>query len=193
MKWIEFFKKDSKWVDTNEPIAEQELEKPHFTFSDDGKSVKAEGIDELVEYSEGYSVGDGIACFSGGSRDKTMILANTRTGKVRQFLSADGNVLVSDSEIDYKSVNEQLEHPGDVKYKCSEYYFGFNDWFDKGYAELCWTTHPDGMYYMDEDGFGMEHDSEENVYCIINTDLEIVVPFKPDTYGLLEQFRKGER
>ena len=33
------------------------------------------------------------------------------------------------------------------------------------------------MFFMDEDGFGMENNNEETVYAIINMDLEIVLPF----------------
>jgi len=192
MKWIEFFKRKNA-PKTNETTAQEVENKPRFTFSEDGKSVMAEGIAELAHYSEGYDVGDGIACFTGRGDDKTMILVNTKTGKVRRILSSNGRVLVSDSEIDYRKVNDSLEHPSDVKCKYAEYHFGFYNWFKDGYAALSWTTHPDGMYYMDEDGFGMEPDSEENVYCIINTDLKIVVPFQPmDVRAVLEKFRKGE-
>lgn len=196
MKWTDFLRSmagnDTK-TETKKDVQPM-VKEWKFTFCEDGKEVKAEGIAELEQYGEGYSVGDGIACFCGRGSDKTMILANTKTGKVRRILSANGDVLVSDSEIDYETVNAKLEYPEDVKYKCSDYHFGFGDWFDKGYASLSWTTHPDGMYYMDEDGFGMESDSEENVYCIINTNLEIVVPFKPmNTSAILEKLRMGEK
>lgn len=197
MKWTEFFKR-KVGSDTNEALKEnvQPTATPTgiFTFSEDGKSVKVEGIAELAEYGEGVSRGEGMAAFYGNGNDKTIVLVNTNTGKIRKIRDAGGSILVSDAEMDYKAIDAELEHPGDAHYKCSEYYFGFYDDFENGYTALAWTTHPDGMYYMDEDGFGMEPDSEENIYCIINSDLEIVVPFKPmDTRAVLEKFRRGER
>jgi len=52
--------------------------------------------------------------------------------------------------------------------------------------------HPDGSYYRDSDGFGGQDDEEENVYCVINTDLEIVVPFKATGIDeALEKLKKG--
>ena len=39
--------------------------------------------------------------------------------------------------------------------------------------------YPDGMYFADSDGFGMENNNEETVHAIINTDLKIVEPFRP--------------
>ena len=41
--------------------------------------------------------------------------------------------------------------------------------------------HPDGRYYADEDGFGMEDDDEENIYCIIDSNLRIIIPWQPMT------------
>ena len=35
------------------------------------------------------------------------------------------------------------------------------------------------LYFADDGGFGADDNGEENVYCIINTDMEVVVPFRP--------------
>lgn len=194
MKWTELFKRK---VDNDFNESSQENVQPtvtptwKFTFREDGKSVMAEGVAELAEYGEGVSRGEGMAAFYGKGNDRTIILVNTNTGKIRKIRDAGGSILVSDAEMDYETIDALLEYPEDAHYKCSDYYFGFCGDYEKGYAALAWTTHPDG--YMDEDGFGMEPDSEENIYCIINSNLEIVVPFKPmDTRAVLEKFRKGE-
>ena len=49
--------------------------------------------------------------------------------------------------------------------------------------------YPDGMYFADEDGFGMEANDEETVYAIIDTDLNIIEPFRPvnDIEGYLKK------
>lgn len=197
MKWAELFKRNvGSDIDETPKEEAQPSATPIgiFTFSEDGKSVKADGIDELAEYGEGVSRGEGMAAFYGKGDDRTIILVNTNTGKIRKIRDAGGSILVSDAEMDYETIDALLEYPEDAHYKCSDYYFGFCGDYENGYAALAWTTHPDGMYYMDEDGFGMEPDSEENIYCIINSDLEILVPFKPmDVSTVLEQFRRGER
>ena len=52
--------------------------------------------------------------------------------------------------------------------------------------------YPDGRYFADEDGFGMEDNDEEKAYCIINKDLEIIVPFQPmdDVEEILRKYEK---
>lgn len=39
--------------------------------------------------------------------------------------------------------------------------------------------YPDGMYFADNDGFGMEDNNEVIVYAIIDTNLDIIEPFRP--------------
>ena len=51
--------------------------------------------------------------------------------------------------------------------------------FKDGLCAISWTLYPDGRYFADEDGFGMEDNDEEEVYAIMNTDLNIVEPFRP--------------
>lgn len=60
-------------------------------------------------------------------------------------------------------------------------YAGMNRWdgFKNGLCAISWTLYPDGRYFADEDGFGMEDNAEEVIYGIINTNLEFVEPFRP--------------
>lgn len=53
--------------------------------------------------------------------------------------------------------------------------------------------YPDGRYFADSDGFGMEDNDEEEVYAIIDTDLNIVKPFRPikDVAAYLKELRKN--
>ena len=64
--------------------------------------------------------------------------------------------------------------------------------FQNGVCAICWTVYPDGRYFADEDGYGMEDNNEENVYCIINKDLEIIVPFQPmnDVGQMLKKYER---
>ena len=50
--------------------------------------------------------------------------------------------------------------------------------FRDGVAYVSWTLYPDGMYFMDEDGFGMECCDEETVGAYNDTDCNILVKFQ---------------
>ena len=60
---------------------------------------------------------------------------------------------------------------------------------------VTWTLYPDGRYFADSDGFGMEDNDEEVVYAIIDTDLNIVEPFRPidNIEAYLKKLRKNNR
>ena len=44
-------------------------------------------------------------------------------------------------------------------------------------AEVEWQLNPDGMYYRDEDGFGMTDDEEINLYGTIDRKGKVVKKF----------------
>ena len=81
--------------------------------------------------------------------------------QVRQLLDETSH-LVGFEEKDFdREKLKTVEHPYDVNHKYVDYgglgrYWDFSD----GICCLCWMLHPDGRYYADEDGFGMEDDDE---------------------------------
>ena len=166
-------------------------------FSIQGSNVKVSGYPEL-ENRKGTIVGDGIAFFFGeGWRNYELYVANTLTGKIRKLSTADGEMLVDDNDIDYDAIAKVCENGiGNAKTKviC---YAGLNRWdgFKDGLCAISWTLYPDGRYFADEDGFGMEDNEEEEVYAIIDTDLNIVEPFRPikDVSTYLNEKRKNKR
>ena len=50
--------------------------------------------------------------------------------------------------------------------------------FHNGVAEVRWQLNPDGMYYMDEDGFGMSDDEEVEIYGFIDREGKVVSKFR---------------
>ena len=58
-------------------------------------------------------------------------------------------------------------------------------------AEVCWQLNPDGMYYMDEDGFGMTDDEEVEIYGFIDREGKMVSKFRHihKNWDLLEQMQ----
>lgn len=182
MEWKNFFKRIWRSDEEKDESAARANEfMSHFTFSEDGKSATAQGIPELEGLGVGKEAGEGVFVFCGRDRyDDSFVLVNTRTGKIRKLRSENGDVLVDDSEMDYERINKVLEYPQMARYKSACDYFGLHTRFEGGLGVISWQTHVDeGMSTMDEDGFGMTPDWDEYIYCVINTDFEIVLPFTP--------------
>ena len=161
----------------------------------DGEVV-IHGYPEL-ENRKGVIVGDGIAFFFGeGWRNYELYIANTITGKIRKLSTANGNLLVDDNDIDYDAIAKECENGiGNAQAKAIRY-AGLNRWdgFKDGLCAISWMLYPDGRYFADEDGFGMEDNDEEEVYAIIDTDLNIVEPFRPikDVAAYFKEIRKNK-
>ena len=147
-----------------------------------------------LEGSLGYMSGDNMAFFFGNHRE--VYLANTKTGKIRK-LSDEYWLLADDDEIDYDAISKSsFNGIGNARAKVVRYaiinrYDGFKD----GLCAISWMLYPDGMYFADEDGFGMEANDEETVYAIIDTELNIIEPFRPveDIEEYLKKLRKAKR
>ena len=128
-----------------------------------------------ISIKDAFDIGENMAILK--ENGKSFTILNKETGKLRRIVSEDGRLLVDDSEIDFDAIEEGCPDFEGGKYV--EYYFGLFRDFKNGVCAICWTVYPDGRYFADEDGFGMEHNNEENAYCVINRDLEIIVPFQP--------------
>ena len=159
----------------------------------DGEVV-IHGYPEL-ENRKGVIVGDGIAFFFGeGWRNYELYIANIVTGKIRKLSTANGNLLVDDSDIDYDAIAQESENGiGNAQSKVIRY-AGLNRWdgFKDGLCAISWMLYPDGQYFADSDGFGMKDNDEEEVYAIVDTNLDIIEPFRPikDVAAHLKTLRK---
>ena len=107
-------------------------------------------------------------------------LENVQTGKVRK-MSSHGYLLVDDSEIDMEAIKAGCDHGVYnaerklIAYADVSLYDGLKD----GFGAITWMLYPDGRYFADSDGFGMEDNYEENVYAVIDENLVIIEPFRP--------------
>lgn len=137
---------------------------------------------------DAYNIGENMAVYNGEGKSFTVI--NKKTGEARMFVSANGELLAADNEINFVAIKRECPHFNGCK--VVEYWFGRYSNFKNGICALCWTIFPDGRYFADEDGFGMEDNDEEKVYCIINKKMEIIVPFQPmnDVEEMLKKYRK---
>lgn len=64
--------------------------------------------------------------------------------------------------------------------------------FENGVAQVSWQLNPDGMYYRDEDGYGMTDDDEVEIYGFIDRKGKVVVKFKNinEDWNQLKAMRK---
>lgn len=160
---------------------------PHFEIA--GKKVTSVGFPELEELNEeGYMIGEGMAMF-GHSRGP-LFIANTETKKILKLVDANSKVVgFSKDNIDYESL-EGLEYTGDA-YSMVVDYAGMGRYsdFHNGICCICWMLYPDGRYFADEDGFGMEDNDEVEIYCVIDKDFNVLRPFRPvgDVHALLNE------
>ena len=135
--------------------------------------------------------------FGKGWRNYELYIANTLTGKIRKLSTIDGELLVDDDDIDYDAIVKLCENGLHNARNKEIRYAGINRWdgFKDGLCAISWMLYPDGRYFADSDGFGMEDNDEEEVYAIIDTDLNIVEPFRPikDVAAYLNEIRKNKR
>lgn len=163
-------------------------------FEVKGKDVVAVSGCPEIEGMTGVLSGDGMAFFFG--KYKEFYVANTTAGTLRKFSAADGTVLVADEEIDLAAISSSCEHVvcnarnKTVRYACMNRYDGFRS----GICAISWMLYPDGRYFADSDGFGMEDNDEVNVYAVIDTNLDVIEPFRPieDVAAYLKEVRKRE-
>ena len=173
------------------------MEQETIRFEQRDNDVFVYGYPELKD-RKGILAGDGMAFFFGeGWRNYELHVANTLTGKIRKLSTTDGELLVNDDDIDYDAIVKLCENGiGNARTKAIRY-AGINRWdgFKDGLCAISWMLYPDGRYFADSDGFGMEDNDEEEVYAIIDTNLDVVKPFRPirDVASHLKTLRKNVR
>ena len=147
-----------------------QVQAPPIRFEVKDDHVFVHGYAEL-ENREGFPVGDGIIFFCGkGNHHHELYIANIFTGKIRQLSTASGTLLVDDNEIDFEAIEKVCKNgkhnarTKDIKYA------GINRWkgFKNGICAISWMLYPER-----EDCY------EENVYAIIDTNLDFIEPFRP--------------
>lgn len=122
---------------------------------------------------------------------RRMFLVNNNTKEAWELLAANGRFsfwdasaveIASAFNLPYRAQRNAVE-------LIAPYHFGINE-FKDGVAYLSWTLQPDGRYYADEDGFGVEDDDEINFYAFIDTQANILIPFQSMDDSLMTRYRK---
>lgn len=95
---------------------------------------------------------------------------------------------LTEKDVDWESV-KTLENNQEA-YIFSAYYPRFVvGKFKNDVALVVWTLYPDGMFFMDEDGYGMEHNEESVLYGFIDRKARVVVPFQAKSWKEIENLR----
>ena len=95
-----------------------------------------------------------------------------------EFMSIDEVLqIVTDEDIDWDSMKGLPQDAFDRAKAHSFHFPGHVYQYKNGVAEVRWQLNPDGMYYRDEDGFGMTDDEEVNLYGAIDRKGKVVEKF----------------
>ena len=95
-----------------------------------------------------------------------------------EFMSIDEVLqIVTDEDIDWDSMKGLPQDAFDRAKAHSFHFPGHVYQYKNGVAEVEWQLNPDGMYYRDEDGFGMTDDEEINLYGAIDKKGKVVKKF----------------
>ena len=125
-----------------------------------------------------YSRGDHMLVFSHKEWGvKEMYLVNTETKKVFHLVDNEGYVRAfSHDDIDPSVFEAEYTHDAYVLQVCyAKMYVGD---FVNGRARVEWMLYPSGMYFADEDGYGMEDNDEVNIVAVIDEDCKVLEKFK---------------
>lgn len=95
---------------------------------------------------------------------------------------------ITKEDVDWEGV-KTLENNHNA-YTFSAYYQRFAvEKFKNGVALVKWTLYPDGCYFMDEDGYGMEDNHESALYGFIDKQARVLIPFQAKGWEDLEKQR----
>ena len=137
-----------------------------------------EKSDDQADYYH-RDMGYGMLCFRNRSYgNKQTFIVNPTLKKVYPISEANGKLVgFTHDDIDWDNVN-QLEHNGDAERLVADYGGLSIEDYQDGIARVDWMLYPDGRYFADEDGFGMEDNDEVNITAYIDTQCRVVVKFQ---------------
>lgn len=106
-----------------------------------------------------YNMGEGMFRCQLKSNWKETYLINTHTQTAYKIIDSTGNILAfTENDIDFDSV-DKMKDSQSAYHLWARYYFGINK-FGNGISLVTWTLRPDGQYFADEDGYGMEDNDQ---------------------------------
>lgn len=116
-------------------------------------------------------------------QNDTRVLVNVKTGKQR-VLTRKNDLLIEDKDIDFAGIfrgsvmGKDIDRKEALEQKHVDYGIELVEHDAEGYGMLMWTYRKEKYYFDYEDLKGS--DFYLKVYCLVNPDLEIAVPFSSD-------------
>lgn len=110
-----------------------------------------------------------------------------------EFMTSRENLTtVTEDDIDWDSLKGLPEKSIQRAHRLDAHFPTRIRRFENGIAEVSWQLNPDGMYFMDGDGYGMTNDDEVEIYGFIDREGKVVVKFKNihEDWNLLKAMRK---
>lgn len=129
---------------------------------------------ETKSLGEGMDIVNEVIC--GYWKPRFLVDHNVKTA-VEFMNKSEKLVTVKPEDIDWESLTHLEEVVVDRARKLD---FGFPSFvylYENGIAEVSWQLNPDGMYYMDEDGYGMTDDQEVTIWGAIDRQGHVVTKF----------------
>ena len=157
---------------------EKDARRWHLNPTFDDLMADWEKSDDQADYYH-RDMGYGMLRFSNRSYgNKQIFIVNPAIKKVYPISEPNGKLVgFTLDDIDWDNVN-QLENNYDAKRLVADYGgLSIGD-FKDGLAYVSWMLYPDGRYFADEDGFGMEDNDEVNISAYIDTQCRVVVKFQ---------------
>lgn len=125
-----------------------------------------------------YERGEHILIFSRkGWGEKEMYMVNTATQKAYHLVDRDGYIRAFTYD-DIDSTVYEARHVRRSTALIVEYAKLSVGQFKDGKATIEWMLYPEGRYFADEDGFGMEDNDEVNIAAVIDEDCKVIEKFK---------------
>lgn len=153
---------------------------------------KNEDIVPLSENREDLGEGMELISISIFGYWKPRYLVNKQKNTRIEFMSDDEHLCtVTADDIDWDSLASLDDDCKEMARSLNAHFPTIVTGFHNGVAEVRWQLNPDGMYYMDEDGFGMSDDVEVDIYGFIDHEGRVVSKFRhiDCDWKLLEQMR----
>lgn len=171
MKFFDFFKKKEKAQVCVQDHAEDEA---HALY-DQLVSLAEDSKYDFVNLDEGMGVVKAVIC--GYWKPRFLVDHNAKCAY--EFMSSDESLCtVGVDDIDWASLEGLPEKIVDRAH-CRDAHFPTSVLrYKNGVAEVCWEINPDGMYYRDEDGYGMTDDEEVDLRGSIDRKGRVVEKFR---------------
>jgi hypothetical protein len=118
-------------------------------------------------------------------------MVNTDTKQVHEVTNGSRIIAFTHEDIDFDVVSK-MEH-NQSAYDMEARYGGLSiEDFHDGVSLVEWTLYPDGEYFADEDGYGMEDNPEINIDAYIDENCRVLIPFTDMKYEATKQRYKEE-